>query len=174
MRPSHIRVLAAIGAAAFALAACGSSSKSSSSAPSTEAPATTAASTTPPTSAAAANPTVKLASTKLGMVIVDDKGMTVYRFDDDTTAGKSTCGPGVCANTWPAVIVTGTPTAGTGIEASKLSTFTRDDGKMQLQIDGHPLYTFAGDTKAGDTNGQGILDKWYAVSADGDKAGDNS
>jgi len=179
MRPSHIRALAAIGVAAFALAACGSSSSSSSkssssSSPTTVAPTSSEASTTPISAAATAHPTVKLASTKLGTVLVDDADHTVYRFDNDTAPGKSTCGPGVCASTWPAVIVTGTPTAASGIAASKLSTFTRDDGKKQLQIDGHPLYTFAGDTKAGDTNGQGILDKWYAVTADGDKAGDNS
>jgi predicted lipoprotein with Yx(FWY)xxD motif len=107
------------------------------------------------------------------MVLVDADGRTVYRFDNDTTPGKSTCAPGVCANTWPAVIVTGTPAAGPGIDG-KLSTFTRADGKTQLQIDGHPLYTFAGDAKAGDTNGQGILEKWYAVTADGGKAGDKS
>jgi predicted lipoprotein with Yx(FWY)xxD motif len=175
MRQFHIRALAGIGVAAFALAACGSSSKPSSSSSSP----TTVAATSPttgaaPTTAASASPTVKLASTKLGMVLVDDTGRTLYRFDNDTTPGKSTCGPGECANTWPALIVSGTPTAGTGIEASKLSTFKRDDGKTQLEIEGHPLYMFAGDTKAGDTNGQGILDKWYAVTADGDKAGDKS
>jgi predicted lipoprotein with Yx(FWY)xxD motif len=177
MRQVHIRALAATGVAALALAACGSSSKPSSSSAS---PTTTVASTNSPTTGAApttavsANPTVKLASTKLGMVLVDDKGRTLYRFDNDTTPGKSTCGPGVCASTWPALIVTGTPTAGPGIKASNLSTFKRDDGTMQLQIEGHPLYMFAGDTKPGDTNGQGILGKWYAVTADGDKAGDNS
>jgi predicted lipoprotein with Yx(FWY)xxD motif len=108
------------------------------------------------------------------MVLVDDNGRTLYRFDDDTMPGKSSCGPGVCESTWPALTVTGTPTAGAGIEASRLSTFKRDDGKTQVQIEGHPLYMFAGDAKAGDTNGQGLLDKWYAVTADGDKAGDNS
>src|SRR5262245_39816987 len=171
MRQTNIRAFAVIGVAAFALAACGSSNKSSSSsAPTTVA---TTPSTAAPTTAAAAKPVVKLASTKLGMVLVDDKGLTVYRFDNDTTPGKSTCDPGVCANTWPAVIVTGTPTAGPGVDAT-LTTFTRADGKTQLQIDGHPLYTFAGDKNPGDTNGQGIIDKWYAVTADGDKAGDNS
>ena len=170
MPQSHIRALAAIGVAAFALAACGSSSKSSS--PPTTISATS--SSAPPTTSAAVRPAVKLASTKLGMVLVDDKGMTVYRFDNDTAPGKSTCGAtGGCASAWPAVIVTGTPAAGPGIDA-KLTTFTRDDGKTQLQIDGHPLYTFAGDAKAGDTNGQGVIDKWYAVTADGDKAGDKS
>jgi predicted lipoprotein with Yx(FWY)xxD motif len=175
MRQSHIRALAAIGVAAFALAACGSSSKASS--PPTTPTTLQSVTSAPPTTvaaAASANPTVKLAATKLGQVLVDDKGMTVYRFDNDTTPGKSTCAPGVCANTWPAVIATGTPTAGPGIAAAKLSTFMRDDGRTQLQFDGHPLYTFAGDTKAGQTNGEGILGKWYAVTATGDKAGDNS
>jgi predicted lipoprotein with Yx(FWY)xxD motif len=108
-------------------------------------------------------------------VVVDSKGMTLYRFDNDTVAGKSTCAAGPCASTWPAAIVTGTPTPGAGIEASKLSTFKRaDDGKTQLQIGGHPVYTFAGDAKAGDTNGQGILGKWYAVGPGGDKVGDKT
>jgi predicted lipoprotein with Yx(FWY)xxD motif len=69
--------------------------------------------------------------------------------------------------------VTGTPVPGTGV--SSLTTFTRaDNGKTQLQIDGHPLYTFAGDSKPGDTNGEGIINKWYAVSGTGAKVGDAS
>jgi predicted lipoprotein with Yx(FWY)xxD motif len=171
MRQSRIRVFAVLGVAAFALAACGSSSKSSSPPSTSAAPAGTSA---PTTAANAASPTVKLASTKLGKVLVNDKGLTLYRFDNDMTPGKSTCGPGVCASTWPALRVTGTPTAGPGVEASMLSTFKRADGTTQLQIAGHPLYMFAGDKKPGDTNGQGILDKWYAATADGGKAGDNS
>ncbi len=49
---------------------------------------------------------------------------------------------------------------------------TRPDGAQQLTVDGHPLYLFKGDTKAGDTNGQGVLDKWYAAGIDGSKVGD--
>jgi len=174
MRQSRISAFAVIGVAAIALAACGSSSKASSppsTAPTTVAPASTAA---PTTAATTASTTVKLASTKLGMVLVSDTGLTLYRFDNDTTPGMSTCGPGVCASTWPALTVTGKVTAGPGIEASKLTTFKRADGTTQVQIAGHPLYMFAGDKKPGDTNGQGILDKWYAATADGDKAGDKS
>ena len=177
MRQFRVRALVTL-AAAFALAACGSSSKSSSYTASstipsstTVAPGTTAA---PTTVAPVADATVKVATTKLGMVLVNDKGLTLYRFDNDTTPGASTCGAGVCAQTWPAATVTGTPTAGPGIDASKLTTFTRADGSTQLQIAGHPLYRFAGDTKAGDTNGQGILNKWYAAGPDGDKVGDAS
>ncbi len=179
MRHFQIRALATVAVAAFALAACGSSSKAGSSGTTTPpatsattvAPATTEA---PTTAAPAAAATVKLATTtKLGKVLVDAKGMTLYRFDNDTTAGKSTCGAGQCATTWPAATVTGTPTPGAGV--TNLTTFTRaDDGKTQLQIAGHPLYTFAGDSKPGDTNGQGIIKKWYAVSGSGEKVGDNS
>jgi len=177
MRLFHVRALATVAVAAFALAACGSSSKSSGSTDTTTAPSTTVAPDTttaaPTTTVTAADATVTVATTKLGKVVVDSKGKTLYRFDNDTEAGKSTCGTG-CDTTWPAATVTGTPTAGTGIEASKLTTFTRTDGTTQLQLDGHPLYTFAGDAKAGDTNGQGIIDKWYAVGPDGDKVGDES
>jgi predicted lipoprotein with Yx(FWY)xxD motif len=172
----HVRALATVAVSAFALAACGSSTKSSGSTDTTAAPATTT--TAAPTSTTGgeptANATVTVATTKLGKVVVDSKGMTLYRFDNDTAPGASTCGAGQCASTWPAATVTGTPTAGTGIEASKLTTFMRSDGKTQLELDGHPLYTFVGDTKPGDTAGQGILDKWYAVGPDGDKVGDNS
>jgi predicted lipoprotein with Yx(FWY)xxD motif len=178
MHHFYVRALATAAVAALALAACGSSSKPAATS-NTNAPSTTAAPDTttaaPSTTVAPADATVTLATTKVGKVVVDSKGMTLYRFDNDTVAGKSTCGAGPCASTWPAAIVTGTPTPGAGIEASKLSTFKRaDDGKTQLQIGGHPVYTFAGDAKAGDTNGQGILGKWYAVGPGGDKVGDKT
>lgn len=176
MRHFRIRTLAISGVAAFALAACGSSSKAASSdttAASTAARDTTTAAA-PATAAVATNASVAVATTKLGTVLVDAKGFTLYRFDNDTTAGKSTCAAGPCATTWPAATVTGAATGSAGIDGTKLTTFKRDDGATQLQIDGHPLYTFAGDTKAGDTNGQGIGGKWYAAGPDGGKVGDNS
>jgi predicted lipoprotein with Yx(FWY)xxD motif len=174
MRQFRVHALATVAVAALALAACGSSSKSSSASDSTTSSPSTAVAPTTTTAAPAADATVKVATTKLGKVMVDNKGLTLYRFDNDTTPGQSTCGAGVCATTWPAATVTGTPTVGVGIDASKLTTFMRADGKNQLQIAGHPLYRFAGDAKAGDTNGQGILDKWYAAGPDGDKVGDSS
>jgi len=171
MRHLHARTFAAVAVAAFALAACGSSTKSSTpaagGASTTVAPTTTVATTT--TAGAAGPASVTLATTTLGKVLVDAKGMTLYQFENDTEAGKSTCGAGQCASTWPAAIVTGAATAGAGV-TGKVSTFTRaDDGKTQLQINGHPLYTFAGDTKAGDTNGQKIINKWYVTDAAGAK-----
>jgi predicted lipoprotein with Yx(FWY)xxD motif len=175
MRHIHVRALATVAVAAFAFAACGSSSKTSSPAGSgdstTAAPDTTAAPTTTTAPAAAS---VEVATTPLGKVLTDAAGLTLYRFDDDTTPGTSVCATDPCASTWPAATVTGSAVAGTGIDAAKLTTFARTDGSKQLQIDGHPLYRFVNDTKPGDTMGQGILDKWYAAGPDGDKVGDAS
>ena len=174
-----VRSIAIAAIAVLALGACGSSSKSSSPSTSSEPSTTTVSDTTTTvadttTTVSDAAATVKVATTSLGKVLVDDKGLTLYRFDSDTTPGKSACGAGVCEQTWPPEIVTGTPSAGAGIDASKLTTFTRDDGKTQLQIDGHPLYHFVQDAKAGDTKGQGILGKWYAAGPGGAKVGDRS
>lgn len=173
MHKFHVRALATVAVAAFALAACGSSAKTSSpsTTTSTAAPDTTTAA--PTTTVAPAAATVTVATSKLGKIIVDSKGMTLYRFDADTVAGKSACGAGQCATTWPAATVTGTATPGPGVTGA-LSSFTRDDGTTQLQIAGHPLYTFAGDAKPGDTNGEGIIKKWYVVGPAGDKVGDGS
>jgi predicted lipoprotein with Yx(FWY)xxD motif len=172
MRFINIRTVSIVAVAAFALAACGSSSKAATTPDTTTATVapdtTTVPAATTTTAAPAADASVKLATTSLGSVLVDAKGMTLYRFDADTVAGKSACGTG-CDTTWPAATVTGAATAGTGIDASKLTTFTRDDGAKQLQIDGHPLYTFSGDAKAGDTKGQGIITKWWVVGAAGDE-----
>jgi predicted lipoprotein with Yx(FWY)xxD motif len=104
----------------------------------------------------------------LGKVLVDSKGRTVYLFQKDT-GSMSTCS-GACATDWPPVTTTGKPTAGSGLTASMVGTTTRSDGTKQVTYNGHPLYNYVGDQKAGDTNGQGISAfgaKWYAVSPAG-------
>jgi predicted lipoprotein with Yx(FWY)xxD motif len=182
MHNSFVRAFS-IGAIAFAtlgLAACGSSSKSSSgSSGTTVAPAVT---TTPDTSAAtgyggtpapaATGTSVKLASVTnkdVGsqQVLVDGNGMTLYVWDKDTTPGKASC-TGVCAQAWPAVYVTGTPTYGTGLSAAMFSTVTGPNGQKQLAVNGKPLYTWAADKKAGDATGQGV-NGFYVVAANGQK-----
>ncbi|HEV3464821.1 MAG TPA: hypothetical protein VG846_12660, partial [Actinomycetota bacterium] len=77
---------------------------------------------------------------------------------------QSACS-GQCAANWPAL--TGPATAGRGVQAGLLSTSTQANGDAQVTYDGRPLYYFAGDTKAGDTNGQGVGDAWFALTADG-------
>ena len=107
---------------------------------------------------------ITLADSKLGKIVVDGNGMTLYAFLKDT-GGTSVCSGG-CANAWPPAAATGTPTAGTGITGA-LTTVARPDGSMQLKLGDWPLYRFAGDAAAGDTNGQGSGSTWYVVGADG-------
>ncbi len=111
---------------------------------------------------------VALASTKLGKVLVDGNGRTLYLFEADKGA-MSTC-DGACASAWPPLTTSGKPTAGTGIAAAKLGTAKRADGTTGVTYAGHPLYTFAGDGAPGQTAGEGLTDygaPWYALSAAG-------
>jgi predicted lipoprotein with Yx(FWY)xxD motif len=100
--------------------------------------------------------------------LVDDQGMTLYVFTDDTqNAGTSACTDAECVEEWPPLIVTAAPTAGEGVDDSMLGTITRDDGTMQATYNGWPLYHFEGDTAPGDITGQGMEGKWFLVSATG-------
>jgi predicted lipoprotein with Yx(FWY)xxD motif len=101
----------------------------------------------------------------LGQMLVDSQGNTLYLRTSDT-GGTSTC-YGSCASQWPALTTSGAPTAGSGVMGSALGTIQRTDGSSQVTIDGHPLYTFAGDTASGDINGEGIGGVWFAASSQG-------
>jgi predicted lipoprotein with Yx(FWY)xxD motif len=106
---------------------------------------------------------------KLGKVLTDGAGKTLYRFDDDTAEPpKSSC-DGDCAKAWPPVPADDA-TAGAGIDKALLGEVTRSDGSKQLTIGGWPAYRYAKDTKAGDVTGQGVGAKWYALAPDGKKA----
>ena len=105
---------------------------------------------------------------RLGNVLVNSKGRTLYHFlaDQGTTSSCS----GACAANWPPLRASGTPKAGKGTQASLLSTSPRSDGKAQVVYNGHPVYTFQGDKKAGDTTGQGVNafgGQWFALSGTG-------
>ena len=113
--------------------------------------------------------TIALKSTAVGKVLVGANGRTLYLFTADKGA-KSAC-YGQCATFWPPLIA-GTPTAGTGLNASKLGTTKRKDGKLQVTYNGHPLYFFQPDKKPGDIKGQGYVHfggAWWTVSAAGAK-----
>jgi predicted lipoprotein with Yx(FWY)xxD motif len=104
-----------------------------------------------------------------GSVLVNGDGMPLYVFSLDT-GGTSAC-TGDCTAEWIPLASQGTPAAGEGVDATKLSTITRDDGSMQVTYNGHPLYTFASDTGAGDAAGQGMEDNggtWSLISPTGD------
>jgi predicted lipoprotein with Yx(FWY)xxD motif len=123
-----------------------------------------------PTTSSGARGSVKLASTKLGKVLVDAQGRALYLFEADKGT-TSACG-GACATIWPPLTTAGEPIAGPGLAASKLGTTKRSDGATEVTYNGHPLYTYAGDSAPGQTSGQGLDDfgaEWYTLSARGDK-----
>jgi predicted lipoprotein with Yx(FWY)xxD motif len=159
---------------ALSLAACSSNIAASVAPPtaaaSVAAPSAAASEAAPSAAASAAasastGATIALKTTSLGMIIVDAQGRTLYKFDNDT-AGTSTCYD-QCAANWPALVAAGTPTAGPGLDASKLTTVDRTDGTKQVKYGEFPLYYFAADKAAGDTNGQGKGKIWWVVGADG-------
>ncbi|GGW55147.1 SCO0930 family lipoprotein [Streptomyces griseoloalbus] len=108
---------------------------------------------------------------KLGEIVVDRNGMTVYRFMKDEAWPKpvSAC-TGACLEKWPVVSPVGFEDT-KGIQEKGYMTFTRPDGADQQTINCWPIYTFAGDKAAGDTNGQGVGGTWYAVRPDGKPVG---
>jgi predicted lipoprotein with Yx(FWY)xxD motif len=156
------RLLAVLAVGALVLAACGGDDDSSSGA---NGPTTTASSGDTSTSAAAPA-TVNIAKTKLGDTLVDANGMTLYAFKADSN-GKSVCNAG-CDATWPPLTPAGGKlTLAAGLDEDDFKIITRDDGSKQVTDYGQPLYTFARDTKPGDTNGDGFGGVWYAVGKDG-------
>ena len=162
-----ISLLAASGVLAIVAAACSSSSGGS---PATSAQAPTAAPSVEASaggSAAAGSVyEVKVATGPMGSYITGEDGKTLYVFTADS-ANKSACAD-ACATTWPPFTLdTGESVkAGDGVTGA-LTTFARADGKMQVAINGLPLYYFSKDAKAGDTAGQGIGGKWFAASPTG-------
>jgi predicted lipoprotein with Yx(FWY)xxD motif len=155
MRKAFARA-ALLAALTVALAACGGNDDGASGTATPAAPATT-------TAQEASGATVAVASSSLGKILVDAEGRTLYAFTKDK-GDQSACS-GECATNWPAL--TGTATAGTGAQASLLSTSTQANGTSQVTYDGRPLYYFAGDTKPGDTNGQAVGNVWFVLTADG-------
>jgi predicted lipoprotein with Yx(FWY)xxD motif len=110
--------------------------------------------------------TVTLVDSDLGEILADAEGRTVYLFTRDSD-GTSAC-TGDCLTAWPPLEASGPPVAGDGVDDSKLGTITRDDGTEQVTYASMPLYYFAGDSAAGDVNGQGVNDVWWVVDADGE------
>jgi predicted lipoprotein with Yx(FWY)xxD motif len=126
----------------------------------------TAASPAPKTSSGKPA-TVGVENSSLGKVLDDSQGRTLYLFQRDNGT-KSACS-GACATNWPP-LRSANPTVGSGANDSMIGTTKRSDGKPQVTYNGHPLYTFKGDSSAGATSGQGINafgGLWYAVSPAG-------
>jgi predicted lipoprotein with Yx(FWY)xxD motif len=112
--------------------------------------------------------TVAVAKTRIGRILVDSKGITLYDFVTDK-GGVSGC-YGACAALWPPLITKGKPHAGPGVRASLLGTTKRKDGKLEVTYNHHPLYYFVTDRKPGQTTGQGVNQfggPWWVLSPAG-------
>lgn len=107
----------------------------------------------------------------LNPVLINAVGRTLYRFDKDTAhPSKSNC-DGACAVKWPPVLVKpGATIFVDGVSPSEIGTVKRDDGTVQVTVGGWPAYTFSGDSKAGDINGEGVGGTWYGLTPTGGKA----
>ena len=112
--------------------------------------------------------TVAVARTKLGLILVDGKGRTLYDFVKDKST-TSTCYD-ACAALWPPLFTKGKPHAGHGARASLLGTTKRRDGKLEVTYNRHPLYFYVADSKPGQTTGQGLNQfgaPWWVLNAAG-------
>jgi predicted lipoprotein with Yx(FWY)xxD motif len=159
MKPTFALVPLAL-ALAIAAAGCGSKSSTSSSYSTPAAAAPTAAAPAP-----TAATTVATGRTKLGTVLVDGQGRTLYLFEKDK-GPQSTCS-GSCASVWPPLKADG-KLVSTGAAVAK--NLKASNGIVTYA--GHPLYTYAGDTKAGDVKGQDLDQfgaEWYVLAPSGRK-----
>jgi len=141
--------------AALAVAGCGGGSSKA---------------TGPPKTASGKTATVGVSNASLGNIVVNSQGRTLYLFNRDSGT-MSECN-GACAVNWPPLRAAGKLTIGSGAQASLISTSTRSDGPRQVTYNGHPLYLFKGDSKPGETNGEGLNafgGSWFAVSPAGNE-----
>jgi predicted lipoprotein with Yx(FWY)xxD motif len=148
-----LATLSALLLVAFALTACGSNANGSA---------------TPPMTASGQAATIGVTNTGLGNILVNSRGRTLYLFQKD--AGTQSACTGACAVNWPPLRANSKVTLGNGAKASLVGTTTRSDGTSQVTYNGHPLYLFVGDHKAGDTNGEGVSafgGGWFALSSSG-------
>jgi|SRR5882757_1664132 len=151
--------------------ACGGNSSSSSSVASPKPAASPTVAAASPQAPAALTPTVATAAdAKLGTILTDGHGATLYLFEKDTP-NHSNC-TGTCAADWiPFTMSAGTPAAGPGTTAAKLATITRADGSTQIAYNSHPLYYYSDDKKKpGSTEGQGSNEYgglWHTVTPTG-------
>jgi predicted lipoprotein with Yx(FWY)xxD motif len=152
-----------LAAAAVVLTACASNSS-----PTDPATSSPAASVAGQAHAGARSVAIKKMSTSKGTVLVNPDGLTLYWFAKDTKT-HSHCN-GSCATYWPPVM--GTAVAAAGRLPHGFGTIKRADGRKQATYDGHPLYTYTGDTAAGRVTGNGINASgglWWAVTPSGTK-----
>jgi predicted lipoprotein with Yx(FWY)xxD motif len=123
--------------------------------------------TTPPTT----NPSLSLTiqNSPVGPILATGTGATLYEFAPDTPT-HSACLDDGCVYQWPPLLVSHASQVGPGVTRSLVGTLRRPDGSIQLSYNGHPLYLYIRDVKAGEVTGQAIDQDgglWYVLSPSG-------
>ena len=148
------------------ITACGGSDKSSDAGAAAK---TSSATPTPEPAAARGAATVEIRESRLGRILVDESGHSLYSFTQDK-ARRSVCTSDFlnCPTMWPPLTTTGRPHATGGAKAALLGTIRRTKpAGRQVTYNGHPVYRYIDDARAGDLEGQGLYDYWYVLSPAG-------
>src|SRR5215475_9439872 len=160
MRIRKYAFAAALAAAASLAAACsGGKAEPAGGTPSSGATTSAAA----PAQAKPAAVELRISDSRLGSILTDQAGRTLYGFVPDKK-GTSTCGEN-CVATWPPLTSRSPVTAGSGTSAGLLGTTTRTEGAVQATYGAWPLYYYAGDVRPGDVDGQGVNGIWFVIGA---------
>jgi predicted lipoprotein with Yx(FWY)xxD motif len=160
----RIRQVTGAAAIVFALAGCASASQTT---PGSAYGTTAGATAVAATGSSAAVPTqagtiLTIRKTKIGYVLTNVKGLTLYWYGKDVKGKRSAC-TGGCLTAWPAV--TGKPVAASGVRFNgKLGTISRGGGLLQATYNGYPLYTYSSDTAPGQTTGNGSGGVWHVIT----------
>ncbi len=173
----YLRFGVLLSAGALALAACSSSTSTPSASKSTNTyPAGTSSGKTSGTSSTAtAHSELSTAHTSIGTVLVNGSGQVLYTLTS-ASATSSPCDTSKCLGIWPPLLSGSGLSTGTGISLAHIGTLTLPSGEKQVTYYGHPLYTFSGDTAAGQVKGEGLAfpigvpnptGHWYALSVTG-------
>jgi predicted lipoprotein with Yx(FWY)xxD motif len=116
--------------------------------------------------------TIELRETNLGQIVVNSSGFTLFMFTKDRMKKEACQSISGCTSVWPPLLVTGTPMAGPGLNAKKLSTITLENGTKQATYAGHPLYMYSFNKGPGETGYVGAKEfggSWFALNAMGKK-----
>jgi predicted lipoprotein with Yx(FWY)xxD motif len=132
----------------------------SASSPATSSPSPSTSSSTPAAAGAIGTGSASVSGAQQTVLTASD-GKTLYYFTPDNAGGMPTC-TASCASAWPPVIVSGTPTAGSGVTGT-LTAVMGGNGD-QAAYNGHPLYEFGQDSAAGQANGEGVAGKWFVAT----------
>src|SRR5438270_8501429 len=156
---SKLVFMASRVAAALIAAACGSSSSAGNYGGGATASPATRTSAAPVASSPSAQRTavtsgtaIDVGSTRLGQVLVDSNGRTLYLFAADTSS-QSTCNSAACVQYWPPLLTNDAPQAGTGVYVGLLGTTRRQDGTTAVTYAGDPPSLCLSRKQAGDVTG---------------------